>query len=411
MYGGMTTNPHIKEACPGNLAYDVVVVGGGPAGSAASHTARRHGLSTLLIDKKVFPRDKLCGGLLTPRSKALFERIFAQTWDERLISSSDTIAFSSQGEYLATVSDHQTLYFCMRKEFDNYLHTLAAASGVEMALGVSVVAIDLESHSITLSDGRVVHYGVLIGADGVNSQIARVLFGSSFNQETIGFGLEVEIPRDDLPQQDNVIEVDFSAAAWGYGWVFPKKRTYTVGVGGIHQENPDLKANLRSYLTARGLLPDAYKIKGHFIPFGDYRRSPGQGAVLLVGDAAGAVDPITGEGIAYAFETGCLAANAAADAIAAGKPAECYALYEPGYRRAVRGLAQAKRWRYLIFPKVVRPLFEWAFRDAGTLQRGYLDILAGKLEYKDLYWLFVLQAGRALKKLVRYTTGRPAVAK
>jgi geranylgeranyl reductase family protein len=399
------------EGAGGAQEFDVVVIGGGPAGSSAARSARSHGLRTVLIDKKVFPRDKLCGGLLTPRSKTLFERIFEQTWDSELVRASDTMSFSSRGKHLATVRAHHALYFCMRRDFDNYLRSLAAEAGVTMILGTSVAEIDTAAHRLRLSDGRVIGYGVLIGADGVNSQVAKALFGASFDQETIGFGLEVEIPRDDLLQQGEVIEVDFSAAAWGYGWVFPKKSTYTVGVGGLHAENPDMKGSLRKYLSGKGLNPDAYKIKGHFIPFGDYRTSPGRGNVLLVGDAAGAVDPITGEGIAYALETGNLAAGAAAAALTQRAPESAYSLYRGTYLRAVRGLAQANRWRYLIFPRRVQRLFEWAFRDAGTLQHGYLDILAGKLEYKDLYGLFVIQAGKALKKLVRFTLGRTAEAK
>lgn len=386
--------------------FDVVVVGGGPAGSSASRTARKLGLRTLLIDKRAFPRDKLCGGLLTPRSKALFERVFEQEWDASLITASDVMSFSSRGQHLETLSGYQVLYFCMRREFDDYLRTLAETAGVAMRLGTTVDSIDFQTQTLEISTGEALQYGVLIAADGVNSQIARELFGKAFDPSTIGFGLEVEVPREALQQQGDTIEVDFSAAAWGYGWVFPKRRTYTIGVGGIHRENPDLKTNLRQYLSAKGLSPDDYKVKGHFIPFGDYRRHPGKGSVLLVGDAAGAVDPITGEGIAYALETGALAAGAAAGALAQNNPTSAYELYVPTYRHAVRGLAEAKRWRYLIFPKRVQRTFEWAFRDAGTLQRGYLDILAGQKEYKDLYWLFMLQAGRALRKLARLAVGR-----
>jgi flavin-dependent dehydrogenase len=289
----------------------------------------------------------------------------------------------------------------MRREFDEYLLRRSGESGTELRLGVSVKSIELSADRLNLSDGSEVRYKVLIGADGVNSQVSKTLFGSSFTPETIGFALEVEVPRGDLPDHGDVVEVEFSAASWGYGWVFPKKRTFTIGVGGVQARNPDMKENLREYLAAKDLDVTKYKVKGHFIPFGDFRTKPGAGNVLLCGDAAGVVDPITGEGIAYALETGLAAAQAAAAAIEAAVPKTAYQLYEPAYHRAVDSLVQANRWRRLIFPKRVQPLFEWAFRDAGTLQQGYLDILAGHKEYRDLYGLFVKQVGKAVIKPFR----------
>jgi geranylgeranyl reductase family protein len=384
-----------------DASYDVVVVGGGPAGAAAARTAAACKLRTLLIDKRTFPREKLCGGLVTPRSVGLLDKIFPDEWDPSILNSSAMITFAARGNPLATVPS-PTFYFCMRREFDAHLVSLAQAAGVDVRYGSAPSSINFEENTVQMPSGECIHYSVLIGADGVNSQIAKALFGRSFDQNTIGFGLEVEVPREDLPQQDNVIEVDFSAAEWGYGWVFPKKTTYTVGVGGIHRLNPDMKEKLRSYLELKNLDPNAFRVKGHYIPFGDYRHEPGRGNVMLCGDAAGVVDPITGEGIGYALETGSLAAHAAAEALSARKADNAYAFYKKRYRTAVSGVAAAKRWRYLIFPSSIRPAFEWAFRDAGTLQRGYLDILAGRLQYSDLYGLFWRQVARACKKLARH---------
>lgn len=111
----------------------------------------------------------------------------------------------------------------MRCDFDNYLLELSRDAGINLRLGVCLENIDRKHDRITLSDGTIIHYMCLIGADGVNSQVAKQLFGSSFDRRTIDFGLEVEVPRDRLAHQQDIVEIDFGAAKWGYGWVFPKQ--------------------------------------------------------------------------------------------------------------------------------------------------------------------------------------------
>jgi menaquinone-9 beta-reductase len=387
-------------------SFDLVVIGGGPAGSAAAYTGATSGLATCVIDKKTFPREKLCGGLITPRSRTLFERTFGRVWNHDLFLASDEVSFYSDGRYLASLNGYSTLFFTMRFDFDAYLLSIAEGAGAQLITGDEVRQMDPSDNTVTLAGGRRIRYGVLIGADGVNSGVAKSLFGSSFDQETIGFGLEVEVPRDALPKQPNTVEIDFGAARWGYGWIFPKQRTFTIGVGGLHKENPDLRERFASYLKSKGLDIADFRVKGQYIPFGDYRKVPGNGNILLAGDAAGVVDPITGEGIAFAMQTGQAAAAAAVSAMQRRTPNAALGLYLPDYKRAVTAIRQARKWRYLIFPPIVRRPFAWAFKDAGTLQRGYLDILAGKHEYNALYRLFVWQVAKAVRKLTLRALGR-----
>jgi menaquinone-9 beta-reductase len=378
--------------------FDVVIVGGGPAGSAAARTLGAAGKSVCLIDKATFPREKLCGGLITLRSKSIFERVFEIPWDDKLFNSSAVVSFFSNGVFLAKVEGYSRLYFTMRYEFDDYLLNIARMAGTNLKLGETIAQIDLEKKIIFLESGTEVSFDYLIGADGVNSAVAKELFGSSFDANTIGFGLEVEIPRSYLPNQSDQVEIDFSAARWGYGWVFPKKQSFTIGVGGIHKFNPDIRSRLDDYLLHKGLAAKEFRVKGQYIPFGDYRKQPGSEDVLLCGDAAGIVDPITGEGIAYAMQSGAAAARAI---LAAGqrKPGSAFDLYLTEYKAIASSIRQANFWRYLIFSGLAKKPFAWAFADAGTLQRGYLDILAGKHEYNALYGLFIVQIAKAIKKL------------
>ncbi|MGE3336112.1 MAG: NAD(P)/FAD-dependent oxidoreductase [Rhodospirillaceae bacterium] len=386
--------------------FDVVVVGGGPAGSTAAYTAATLGLRTCLVDRQIFPREKLCGGLVTPRTRTLFEEIHRTTLPETLFFSSDLVTFFSDAKWLAQPDPYCTLYFTMRKEFDAHLLGLAEQAGAMVRVGHGVESIDRSDKRVTLSNGSSVRYRVLIGADGVHSIVAKTLFGSSFNNDTIGFGLEVEVPRERLPNQSNAVEIDFGAARWGYGWVFPKHKTFTIGVGGIHRLNPDLKARFEAYLEIKHLALSEFKVKGQYIPFGDYRRVPGSADILLCGDAAGVVDPITGEGIAYALQTGHHAAQAAATAIRGNVTERALETYLPHYRLAAKAIDQANWWRYLIFPQLLRKPFGWAFADASTLQKGYLDILRGSHGYNALYWLFAKQAAKAVRKLGRRLIGK-----
>jgi geranylgeranyl reductase family protein len=346
----------------GTERYEAVVVGGGPAGSAAAYTLAAAGKKVCLIDKSEFPRDKLCGGGLTFRSKREFERIFKRQWKADLINSSQDVSFFSKGRFLASYKIRAKLYFTTRLRFDHYLLGLAQKAGATLKLGDAVGKIDIERQSITLRSGEEIAFHFLIGADGVNSLVAKTLFGTSFDPATIAFALEAEVPRDRLPQQGDLVEIDFSAARWGYGWVFPKKDTLTIGIGGLHRLNPDLRGHLDRYFRNKGLDSKEFKVKGQYLPGGDFRLMPGRSNVLLCGDAAGAVDPISGEGIPYALQTGGLAGAAIAAALSQPASRTALEIYCEGYKEVVASLRRGKFWRWFVYPRGVERLFAWAFR-------------------------------------------------
>jgi geranylgeranyl reductase family protein len=380
--------------------YDVVVVGGGPAGAAAAFVAARAGASVCLIDKAQFPRDKLCGGLLTERSRQVFEATFGRSWDWGLVGSSADVSFWMGARRLAEVDGYTPLHFTMRRAFDAHLVELAQEAGAELRLGCEVKGIDRRERAVETADGARVGYGCLIAADGVNSQVARALYGAAFDPATIGFGLEVEVPREALPGRGETVEIDFAGASWGYGWVFPKARSFTIGVGGVHAANPRLRQSLEAYLALKGVPPCEHRPKGQYIPFGDVRAAPAADGVLFCGDAAGFVDPITGEGIAYALQSGAAAGLAAAEAARTGRPAVADGLYQAAVAPIGRSIRQARFWRRLIFSDWARGPFAAWFGDASTLQHGFLDLLAGRREYDDVWGLMAAQAWRAARKVL-----------
>ena len=359
--------------------YDLIIVGSGPAGSAAATTAARAGLSVAVVDKATFPRDKLCGGLFTGRSEKAMRAIFGRDVTKDLFVTTDHMRFLSKGRVLADIPNAPLVHLTMRRDFDDMLHSEAVKAGAFAYLGQPITK--LGDNSLTLRDGTELGFKVLIGADGVNSFVARTLFGRPFDPETIGFGLEIETPR--TTSRDDAVEVDFDAARWGYGWSFPKRKSVTVGVGGINSRNADMKANMATYVSQTGS-DESLRYKGQYLPFGDYKKVPGRQHILLAGDAAGFVDPITGEGIALAMESGHHAAMAVIKALELGRPKAALGHYLKLVKPIQKSLDHAKMWRMIMFPKATEGYFRKAFERGSSLQMKYLELLAGEAEYADL---------------------------
>ncbi|QIE45563.1 geranylgeranyl reductase family protein [Pseudohalocynthiibacter aestuariivivens] len=377
--------------------FDLIILGAGPAGSAAAVTARQAGLSVAVIDKAVFPRAKLCGGFFTGRAEGYYRDIFQRPLDPQMFQPREKIAFYLDGTPLGDASDTLPLYLTMRWDMDAHLFDLAVQAGAADFSGHRVAALDLAARSVVLDGGTTLWYQSLIGADGVQSMVARALFGQSFDKTKIGFALEVEAP----PQAENaVVRIDFDAASWGYGWQFPKRASTTIGIGGLQSQNSDIQARLATYRARLGDDSPA-RVKGHFLPFGNYRRVPGRGAVLLAGDAAGFVDPITGEGIAYALQSGHMAAIAAANAIRTGQPDSAMRHYARLVRPIQRSLRLACFLRPLIFASRLRPFFRRAFANSTTVKHAYLSMLSGKVEYPQLMRLTARRLPGALWRSLR----------
>jgi geranylgeranyl reductase family protein len=367
-------------------SFDIVILGGGPAGAAAAVTARARGRRVLLIDKARFPRDKLCGGLFTGRSLAEYRRIFRRDPPEGLLEQRCAIAFHLGDRPMGRMEDVPPMYLTMRWDLDRHLLDEAAAAGATLRTGCRVHRIDLAGWRLDLADGSRVAFDVLIGADGVNSAVARALFGESFDARSIGFALEKEMPPVTDPDAARTVRVDFGAADWGYGWSFPKRGSTTVGVGGLQRLNPDMKDRLRRYASRLGQ-NSAEGMKGHFLPFGAFRNRPGRGNVMLAGDAAGFVDPITGEGIAHAMASGRKAADAADHALRRGRASAAAARYRAATRDIRMSLRIARLLRPIVFSDNMAPLFTRSFAGSRRVKGAYMQMLAGQIDYPALLWL------------------------
>lgn len=371
--------------------HDIAVVGAGPAGATAARVAAARGLRVALLDKAAFPRDKLCGGALSHRALSHIGAVFGDL-PGTLLHPCPRVVFAKGTEAFAH-DDNPPLMMTMRHGLDAHLKAGAVAAGAEDVTGSRLVEVALGDGTLVMADGRMIRARVIIGADGVKSQVARTLFGKNAELPHLGFALEAEV--DGPPGQEMVL--DLCALPSGYGWDFPKAHGRTLGIGGRMDRQGDMMAVFRSWLSQRGVDPVTTRIRGHHLPFGACRAQPGRDHVLLAGDAAGFVDPITGEGIAWAVKSGQLAAEAAALALAMGAPERAFALYAERVRRIAGEIRRAGRLSMLAYHPFWQQRFLGTMASSAHLRRRYLDLLAGELDYADLGALRLMRlAGRLL---------------
>ena len=360
-------------------SHDVLVIGAGPAGSAAAISAIRAGLRVALIDKALFPRDKLCGGGVTARAYGYARAVFGDLPDG-LFHISRSVRFSSGPVSLARLDHAPPIYMTMRAAFDAELRTRAIAAGAQDFCGQRMAECLPGAGRVTLAGGQVLTAPLMIGADGVHSGVARALFGRGHDPATIGFALEAEVPGAPGPETG----LDMTALPFGYGWDFPKAQGRTLGIGGVSVQEKDLRPRFHDWLRARGVDPATVKIKGHHLPSGASRAVPGRGTVLLAGDAAGLVDPITGEGIGWAILSGRLAAEAASEALRAGAPQTALIRYQAHMRPIRAELLRARLLAKLVYHPALQPRLLRALGSSDHFQRRYLALLAGEMDYADL---------------------------
>ena len=174
-----------------NNRYDVTIIGAGPAGSSAAHVLSSYGMKVCIVDKSTFPRNKLCGGLLTIRTQRIFNDIFNISWDPVIEYVSDGIRFYHLNKLLNEVKNYKKLFFTNRVLFDNFIVEQAIKAGAKTYFGISIVNFDENNKVITLEDGRKIVSDFIVGADGVNSAVSKHLFKKPLNLNHIALGLEI----------------------------------------------------------------------------------------------------------------------------------------------------------------------------------------------------------------------------
>jgi len=276
--------------------FDVVVIGAGPAGSTAAYRLATAGASVFLVDKHRFPRDKPCGGGLTTRAVKQLPFSVEPVVEDVVHRFELRLAYRARFE---RASDEPLCFMTQRRRLDDFLARKAQEAGAEFR----------DATPMTLEDALRIA-DCVIGADGVNGTTARAL-ATDFGH---GVALEGNAPLDLRYRGKLVLEL--GVVPGGYGWVFPKGDHVNFGVGGWESEGPRLREHLRRLCVEHGADAAALTdLRGYRLPFRRTKSIFARGNVLLVGDAAGLVDPLSGDGMYEAF----VSAKLAADAVLAGE--------------------------------------------------------------------------------------------
>ncbi len=291
--------------------YDAIVVGAGPAGSTAAYRLAKAGADVLLLDRARFPRDKPCGGGVTGRAARLLP-FSIEPVVEHVVSAVDMRL--RYGKTLARGNGVPLVYMTQRKRLDQFLVQQAVEAGADFRDGVKVGELDVGDEGVSVEGFEA---EVLIGADGINGVTARTLrLGGN---RVVGVALEGNLPYAKLDRSayEGRLALELGVVPGGYGWVFPKGDHANFGVGGWEEEGPRLREHLRRLCAAHGVsFDDLEELRGYRLPLREPGSTLARGRALLVGDAAGLIDPVSGDGMFEGFLSSQYASEAALDLLA-----------------------------------------------------------------------------------------------
>lgn len=395
------------EKVPRNEQHDVLVIGGGPSGATAAYWLAERGWRVVLVEKKRFPREKTCGDGLTPRA-------VRQLYDMGL---EECLAPFHRFDGLRVVANGRTLemgwpshrdfpsigYVVRRRDLDEMVVEQAAKAGVTVWQGSEALEPVFEGGAVA---GAVVHrkdsgatdsilarYTVV--ADGANSRFGRALGTQRDRSYPLGMAIRgyFESPRHDEPWIESHLDLrDRQGKALpGYGWIFPvADGTVNVGVGllstfkGWKSINTThlMDAFVESAPSRWGISPETATCAptGGRLPMGGSVGPKVGPTHVVVGDAAGLINPFNGEGIAYAYETGRMASDAVDAALRANDGralqeyerslADAYDLYFRVARVFVKAIGNPAVMRELTRVGMrSRTLMEWVLRIMANLLR------------------------------------------
>lgn len=290
---------------------DVLIIGGGPAGSSCARQLRKYGYETIVMDKSVFPRDKICAGWIIPQVVESLQLDLDDYARTRTLQPFTGFQVGILGKPSATSRFSSVVSYGIRRcEFDDYL---LRRCGARLMLGHPVQDIQQEGTEWIINGS--IKTRMLIGAGGHFCPVARKLRG--VGRRPLVTAVEAEFPFESGSEPQTETEIPrlyFCSDMSGYGWCVRKQNYYNIGLGRVDAKDvssqiPQFLELLRRDGAFPGELPHA--MHGHAYSLYDGRLSSTVGdSVLLIGDAAGLADPNSGEGIRPAVESGLLAAAA-----------------------------------------------------------------------------------------------------
>ncbi len=291
--------------------YDVIVVGAGPAGSSCAHHCAKRGLKTILLDYRKRPgTPKQCAEGI---NKEILKEIGIKLKPEWISQEIHSMVVSDFTHFAKLEGKRTQGYILERKEFDYGLVMCAKKAGATLQFGSRVV--DVQKNKVILETGKEIEGKVVVGADGPQSTVGKK---TGLGNPKLGFALQYEIETTKNDSRNSLqTYLDPSLEDEGYLWIFPKKETLNVGLGSMHIKN--LKIPLDKFVKKLGLENEKIlETNAGFIPLhGPVEKFYGKN-VVLIGDAAGHTNPLTGGGIPVAIFDGHLVSDIIKDHITKG---------------------------------------------------------------------------------------------
>jgi len=361
--------------------HDLIVVGAGPAGSAAAREAARRGLDTLVLEKDTFPRYKPCGGAISDRALSLLDFALPEDLCERTITGArvhfrEKVMERHKGYRLTTL--------VTRSRFDDHLLKKAKEVGANLAVERVLDYRENGDHVEVLTRKNSYRSRFLVIASGCQDPLKERVLGRAA-RNSYGVCMVAEIEEDDRRIEERLhgsLDIHFGVANMGYGWIFPHRGYYSVGIGGLASRLRHPRKAMENFLRSSGFA-ESQRMHGHLIPLGGWGGRIATSRVLLAGDSAGFVDAFTGEGIYYSLSSGQIAARAISEEpdpdVAFGYQSRCKENFGDELRYA-RLLSRIMHSYPEIFLRILTCHEE-------VLDR-YIEIAAARRTYRDFVrWL------------------------